>query len=299
MITLRRWTGIVGLLMASSLYWCQAQPVAAQEAGDACQLKVMTFNIRYNNPGDGADAWPHRKDMVANVIREHADIVGLQEAQLDQIQDLEQRLAGFKWYGVGRDDGKDGGEFCPIFYRAERFDVLKKQTFWLSETPQVPGSKGWDTAITRLMTMVQFRHRSSGTSFWMINTHFDHRGPVARENSGRIIREHFNRLGKELPIVVTGDFNALPTSKPYQVMTGEGDGQALLDSRTICQQAPQGPDSTWCGFQQVIPGRRIDFIFVWPGMDVLSHRTLDDRVDERFPSDHLPVVVQLRLANSQ
>ena len=172
------WRQVVWLVVAISMWGTiELKAWAADDGG--CQVNVMTFNIRYNNPGDGADAWPHRKDMVADVIRKQADIAGLQEAQFDQIEDLEKRLPNFKWYGVGRDDGKKKGEFCPIFYRADRFEVLQKQTLWLSETPEVPGSKGWDTAITRLMTMVQFKETKSGARFWMINTHFDHRGPVA------------------------------------------------------------------------------------------------------------------------
>jgi endonuclease/exonuclease/phosphatase family metal-dependent hydrolase len=256
----------------------------------------MTFNIRYNNPGDGENAWPHRKDMVADIIRQHADIAGLQEAQLDQIRDLEKRLPGFKWYGLGRDDGKEGGEFCPIFYRGDRYDLLKKQTLWLSETPNVPGSKSWDAAITRLVTMMQFSDRESGVKFWVLNTHFDHRGAEARENSARMIRQYFGRLSKQQPVIVTGDFNSTPDSKPYAVLTDPQPGAKLLDSRSIAKQAAEGPNSTWCGFREVVPGRRIDFIFVAPEVIVRQHRTIDDRINGRFPSDHLPVVADLAFA---
>lgn len=280
-------TGMLALgMMASSLS-------AVEDHDLMCHVNVMTFNIRYNNPGDGENAWPNRKDMVAAVIREHADIAGLQEAQLDQIQDLAKRLPGYKWYGVGRDDGKEGGEFCPVFYRDNRYELLEKKTLWLSETPEVPGSKGWDTAITRLVTMVRFKDLESDVKFWVLNTHFDHRGRAARENSARLIRQHFGRLAKQQPVIVTGDFNCLPDGKPYAVMTAAEPGAKLIDSRTVAKRAPLGPDSTWNGFQAIAPGRRIDFIFVTPAIEVRQHRTIGDQVKGRFPSDHLPVVVDL------
>jgi endonuclease/exonuclease/phosphatase family metal-dependent hydrolase len=266
---------------------------AAEDLDLMCHVNVMTFNIRYNNPGDGDDAWPNRKDMVAEIIRQHADIAGLQEAQLDQIQDLEQRLPGYKWYGVGREDGKQQGEYCPIFYRANRYELLDKQSFWLSQSPEVPGSKSWDTAITRLVTMVRFRDVESDVKFWVLNTHFDHRGAVAREKSAQMLRQRFGKLAGSEPVMVTGDFNCLPDSKPYAVMTADQPGQRLIDARSISERSPAGPDSTWSGFREIAPGRRIDFIFVGPDIKVQQHRTLGDRVNGRFPSDHLPVVAEL------
>ncbi|MFO7906817.1 MAG: endonuclease/exonuclease/phosphatase family protein [Pirellulaceae bacterium] len=262
-------------------------------------VEVMTFNIRYNNPRDGENAWPHRKDMVADIIRERADIACLQEARLEQIRDLEQRLPDFEWYGVGRDDGKQGGEFCPIFYRRDRYDVLDQKTFWLSETPDVAGSKSWDAAITRLVTIVQFSDTRTDTPFWVLNTHFDHVGVEARENSARLIRESFGRLARRQPVIAAGDFNCTPKTEPYAIMTAPEPGPKMIDSRAITQQPPTGPNSTWCGFREVIPGRRIDFIFVSPGIEVHRHCTIDEKTNGRFPSDHLPVVVDLSLASAK
>ncbi|MFW6171162.1 MAG: endonuclease/exonuclease/phosphatase family protein [Planctomycetota bacterium] len=265
---------------------------------DTPPVQVMTFNIRYNNPQDGENAWPHRKDMVADIIGEGADIACLQEARLEQIQDLEQRLPGFKWYGVGRDDGKQSGEFCPIFYRHDRYDLLDQKTLWLSETPDVAGSKSWDTAITRLVTLVQFSDKRTDTAFWVLNTHFDHIGVEARKNSARLIRESFGRLAPRQPVIVAGDFNCTPKAAPYAIMTAPEPGPKMIDSRTISQRSPTGPNSTWCGFREVKPGRRIDFIFVSPGIKVQRHRTIDEKTNGRFPSDHLPVVVDLALGTS-
>ncbi len=262
------------------------------------RIRAMTFNIRYNNPNDGQDAWPNRKSMVADLIREHADIAGLQEAQLDQIQDLEKQLPEFAWYGVGRNDGQQSGEFCPVFYRRDRFELLQKETRWLSETPEIPGSKSWDTAITRLVTIVQLQDRESGAKCFFLNTHLDHLGAVAREKGADLIKQQLGRLEGKLPVIVTGDFNCTPDQKPYAVMTAPNNrnpAAKLVDTRSVSQQPPQGPDSTWSGFREVVPGRRIDFVFVGPGVEVRSHRTLGDRVQGRFPSDHLPVVVELAL----
>lgn len=271
-------------------------PVGSVDAANVTrQLRLMTFNIRYNNPSDGQNAWPHRKDLVADIIRERADIACLQEAQLGQIEDLEPRLAEFKWYGVGRDDGEKGGEFCPIFYRRDRYTLLDQKTRWLSEAPQVAGSKSWDAAITRLVTFVQLLDKKTNTTFWVLNTHFDHVGAQARKNSARLIRDFVIGLDQQQPAIVAGDFNCTPDSEPYEILTVAKPAPKLRDARTTSQQPPAGPDSTWCGFREVVPGRRIDFIFVNPEVKVHRHRTIDEKTDGRFPSDHLPVVAHLGL----
>jgi endonuclease/exonuclease/phosphatase family metal-dependent hydrolase len=257
---------------------------------------VMTFNIRYDNPGDGENAWPHRKDEVARLIERHADIAGLQEALPGQIEDLEKSLPQFDWYGVGRDDGDRQGEFCPVFYRRDRFELLERKSWWLSETPDVPGSKSWDAAITRLVTQVRLRDRQRGGEINILNTHFDHIGAAAREASARLIRQGVAGLDADTPLVVMGDLNCTPDQTPYQILTRAdvGDDSApLADTLTLSRQEPEGPDSTWNAFRAVEPGRRIDFILVGPGVEVAGHRTLTDRINGRFPSDHLPVVADL------
>ncbi|MFO7904709.1 MAG: endonuclease/exonuclease/phosphatase family protein [Planctomycetota bacterium] len=280
----------------ASVLGLAAVPAGSVDADDVTrQLRLMTFNIRYNNPSDGQNAWPHRKELVADIIRERADIACLQEARLGQIQDLEQRLSGFKWYGVGRDDGKQGGEFCPIFYRRDRYTLLDEKTRWLSETPGVAGSKNWDAAITRLVTFVQLLDKTTNAKFWVLNTHFDHVGAEARKNSARLIRDFVSDLNQQQPVIVAGDFNCTPDSEPYEIVTAPKPGPKMIDARTISQQPPTGPDSTWCGFQEVVPGRRIDFIFVNPEVKVHRHRTIDEKTDGRFPSDHLAVVAHLSL----
>ena len=266
---------------------------SSANAGNADEtFSVMSFNIRYNTPNDGENAWPHRTDHVASVIRFHeADFAGLQEALLGQIQDLEERLPGYAWIGVGRDDGSEEGEFTPIFYRTDRYELEDSDTFWLSETPEVPGSKSWDTAITRIATWGIFRDRRTGRRFVLLNTHFDHVGTEARAKSAELIVEHVKEF--DLPAIVTGDFNTTPGTEPYEVLTAAG--SALRDAFHVSEMPHHGPASTWSGFEAVAPDRRIDFIFVSDGVDVVRHGILSETLDGRFPSDHLPVLADIRL----
>jgi endonuclease/exonuclease/phosphatase family metal-dependent hydrolase len=251
--------------------------------------RVMTFNIRYNNPQDGPNAWPHRIEMVASMIRFHkADIVGLQEALLGQLNDLQEQLPEYTWFGAGRDDGDKKGEFSAILYKPADFELLKQSTFWLSETPNTPG-KGWDAMLPRVVTWGRFRHKESKNIFYIFNTHFDHRGEMARRESAKLLVRKVSEIAEDSPFVVTGDFNSDPDSKPYDIITNK-----LVDSRKVSRQPPHGPVSTSTGFRNIDPERQpIDYVFVKPGLQVLSHGTLSDTMHGRFPSDHLPVIAEI------
>lgn len=267
-------------------------------------LRVMTYNIRYNNPEDGINAWPNRKERVAEMIgpRHQADLAGLQEVLREQIDDLDALLPDYGWIGAGRDDGEDAGEFSPIFYRTERFDLLESETFWLSETPDVPGSRSWDAAITRVVTRGIFRDRRTGREFHHFNTHFDHRGEQARIESAKILLQRVMEVPGESPVIVTGDLNFRETTEGYQILVGDHPtfevSSDLLDTRYATLTEPQGPDTTSNSWEELRPDTRIDYIFVRQGIEVLSHRTLDDRYEGRFPSDHLPVLVEVRLGQA-
>lgn len=263
-------------------------------------LVVVSLNIRFDNPGDGENAWPHRRDLVAEMIRSNrADIVGLQEALSRQVADLEERLPGYAWHGVGREDGKEQGEFVPIFYRKDRFELLDKSVFWLSETPAKPGSRGWDATIPRATTWLKLKDRRTGGVLFAFNTHFDHWGAKARDESAKLLLAKIEKIAGSSPAVLTGDFNCTPSSRPYRILTTGTDqpderGEfSLTDARSVSESEPAGPDSTWNGFREITPGLRIDFVFLWGPWRVASHRILDDRHDGRFASDHLPVVAQL------
>lgn len=268
-------------------------------AGTQDGLGVMTYNIRYDNPGDGKDAWPHRKDRVAGLIRFHgADVVGLQEALHHQIADLDSLLPGFDWIGVGRDDGKMAGEFSPLFYRADRLNVEAWGTFWLSESPDQPGSIGWDAAITRLATWARFTDLHTGKVFWAFNTHFDHRGEQARIESARLIREKVTALAGSMPVVVMGDFNKPPESEAYRQLVDPEVAEVppLVDAFSITLQPPYGPDYTWTTFSVANPpGRRIDYVFVQNQVTVRRHGILTDQWAGHYPSDHLPVFTEIAL----
>ena len=261
-------------------------------------LTVMSWNIRYNNPGDGLNAWPHRKDWVAEIISGNKiDIAGFQEVLVGQFEDLKQRLPDMEAYGVGRDDGKAAGELSPVFFRRDRFELLEKSTFWLSPTPDEPGSKGWDAALPRIASWLKLKDRQSGSVFFVVNTHFDHKGEKARTESAGLI---VGKLQKEFsghPVLLTGDFNTTPGTPPYQTLvhvdsTGEA---AFLDTFQHSVYEPEGPNSTWNGFKEIVPDQRIDFIFTRGSKMVLNLRILTDQRDGRFPSDHLPVVSEIEL----
>ena len=254
-------------------------------------VTVMAFNVRYDNPGDGPSAWPMRKERVAQVISQ-ADIAGLQEVLHHQAGELEGLLDGYAWTGVGRTDGVDQGEYAPIFYRDDLLDLLDSGTFWLSETPEIPGSRSWDAAVTRIATWGLFRMRPSGDSLWVFNTHFDHRGQVARERSAELLMARIEEIAGDSPVVVTGDFNAAPDSQVYATMMGGH----LVDTRLESQEAPAGPEGTWSGFvvRDDTPVRRIDYVFVSRHWTVLAYEAIVDIADDRYVSDHLPVLARLQ-----
>ncbi len=271
--------------------------VGLEMASPATPLRIMSFNLRLDLASDGPNAWPHWRDWVASLIRFHApDAVGVQEALAHMLTDLDARLPGFARIGVGRADGREGGEFSAILYRSDRLAMLDNGTFWLSPTPEVPGSKGWDAAIERVATWARFRDRATGCTHVHLNTHFDHIGEQARQESARLIRRRLDSLAAGLPVIVTGDLNADPQSVAYRVFTRDTvDGNApLRDAFTVSQGGHYGPTSTWTAFKAIEPGRRIDYVLVSAPIPVLTHGILPDSWDGRFPSDHLPVLASVQ-----
>jgi len=204
---------------------------AASSSGEA--FRIMSFNLRYDTKADGPNQWCHRRDLVYATIRLHgSEILGFQEALRTQINDLEHNLPEFAWTGVGRDDGKDKGEFCPIFWLRERFDCLDHGTFWLSETPEKPGSSSWGSACRRVATWARLQLKSRPKQeLIFVNTHFDHHSEKARDESSRLLRQHLPPIVKQSnqrlqrstspPVVVIGDLNALENSKPLRILRGE------------------------------------------------------------------------------
>ena len=272
-------------------------PGYSQSSGEASGINAMSFNIRYDNPGDGKNAWANRKDIVAETIAFHrVDICGMQEALKHQIEDLAGLLPGYGWIGVGRTDGKTGGEYCPIFYNKARIEVLDSSTFWLSETPDEPGSKSWDSSLPRIVTWARLKDRRTDKTFWHFNTHFDHRGREARAKSAGLLLEQIQHISAGGPSFVTGDFNCPPGSPPYKILTSGREGLPGLRDVYLQFKRPYGGTQTFNGFSgESRPGSRIDYIFVNHSVGVGRFGTIAERWDGRFVSDHYPVLAEIRL----
>jgi endonuclease/exonuclease/phosphatase family metal-dependent hydrolase len=259
-------------------------------------LHVMSFNIRLNTSADSLNAWPYRKDKVASQILFHqAQIVGVQEALHEQMIDLKGLLPSYKYAGVGRDDGKMKGEYSAIFYDTLRLQLLRTETFWLSEQPQVPGSKSWDAAITRIVTWAQFFDRKLKKRFFVFNTHFDHMGQEARKQSAMLLLQKIKDIAGSQPVMITGDFNSKPQDDPIRILTDSASSYYLVDTKKISVQPHYGPDGTFTAFgPKEIDDDPIDFIFIRNGIKVLQHATLSQTWKGRFSSDHFPVFAVLQ-----
>ena len=261
------------------------------------QLNVMSFNIRYNSAGDSLNAWPYRKDLVASQILFHvAHLVGVQEALHMQMEELQQRLPGYKYAGVGRKDGKQGGECSAIFYDTSRLALLKTETFWLAEETNIPGRKGWDAAIERIVTWVQFQDKKTNKTFYHFNTHFDHVGKIARKESARLILDKIQEIAKNHPVILTGDFNAKPSDEPIMVLTDINNPKHMIPSEAVSDMPHYGPTGTFNGFQsKETSNEPIDYIFIKNGIKVLKHATLSQTWQGRFSSDHFPILAVVEI----
>lgn len=261
--------------------------LAAAQLLPAQSVKAMSYNIRYNNPNDGADAWPQRKEFLISQIQFYGpDVIGMQEVLKSQLDTLAARLAQYAWVGVGRDDGREAGEFSPIFYREDRFVALQAGTFWLSPTPGEV-SKGWDAALPRICTYVQLRERETDRIFWFFNTHFDHVGVQARAESINVIKDQIKERNTDHdPVLISGDFNVQPQDEPMRIMRRD-----FADAWRHSGIPPYGPTGTFNGFQADHPlDRRIDYLYFSPGdWQVLRVAHLATLRNGHYPSDHLPV----------
>ncbi|HNV29866.1 MAG TPA: endonuclease/exonuclease/phosphatase family protein [Cyclobacteriaceae bacterium] len=259
----------------------------------AQSVKVMSYNIRLDTEADGVNQWKNRSNKVVALIKKYnPDLFGVQEALHNQMMDLQNNLPEYAFVGVGRDDGKEKGEYSAIFYKKDKFDVLKQNTFWLSETPEVPGSKSWDAAITRVVTWALLKDKSSGKSFTYFNTHFDHIGKEARVKSAALIKKQIAELSvnDNLPILVSGDFNSEPSEIPYQTMI-LSDTMPVFDSRPA-----KDITGTFCGFEVgKITCRTIDYVFHSSHWKAKKYKVIQDHDGKYYPSDHLPVLVTLSL----
>ncbi|CAN5849049.1 endonuclease/exonuclease/phosphatase family protein [soil metagenome] len=261
------------------------------------ELNVMTFNIRLDLASDSLNSWQYRKDKAASEILFHeADIIGVQEALHNQMVDLQNALPGYRYTGSGREDGKDKGEYSAIFYNASRLELLSSSTFWLSETPHVPGSKSWDAAITRIVTWAKFKDKKTGKIFFHFNTHFDHMGKTARKESASMVLTAVDSLAGKSIAIITGDFNSFPSDKPIQLMMDKNNPLHLTDSKNVSLRTHYGPTGSFNGFtSKETSNDPIDYIFFNYGVNVLQHATLSESWQGRFSSDHFPVWARIIL----
>lgn len=254
-------------------------------------INVASYNLRYNTPNDGVNAWPNRKENVKGLIRFHEfDIFGVQEALIGQLKDVAE-LTEYTFYGKGRDDGKEGGEHSAIFYKKDRFKALQSGDFWLSETPDKPG-KGWDaTCCNRIASWVKFQDLLSKKEFYFFNVHFDHQGVEARRQSGHLMVKKISEIAGKSTVILTGDFNSTPDTEQIKTIQG-----LLNDSHEITKQPPYGPQGTFNSFKFDAPmDKRIDYIFVSKNIDVLKYGVLTDAREQRYPSDHQPVLIKIEI----
>lgn len=254
-------------------------------------INLISYNIRYDNKGDSINNWNDRKETMAALIQHYdADIVGTQEALHHQVTYLDSALPGFSYLGVGRDDGKEKGEYTAIFYNTDKFKVLKTNTFWLSETPEKV-SIGWDAALERICTYALFEDLGTKKQFWVFNTHFDHIGNKARTNSAQLIYKKINEINTtDLPVILMGDLNLTPDTEAIQFFK-----KYLTDAKDISKKPFYGPMGTFNGFKQDrVLKDRIDYFFV-KDVNVLSYTHIDDRMaNNKHISDHLPVLMIIR-----
>ncbi len=259
-------------------------------------INAMTFNIRCDVASDGLNGWVHRKEVLVQTIKKYdPDIIGMQEVVHNQLLYLNDNLEQYSFYGVGRKDGKEGGEYCPIYYKESEFELLDKGTFALSRTPEIIGSKSWGAAIERIATFVVLRRRLDGAELVVFNTHFDHKGRWARLESSKLLKKKMSKIAKERPVVLLGDFNAKSRSYAIKSLLKYNINDAKDVSNNVL-----GPNWSFHAYGSINEKDRnlIDHIFVSDNLKVEDYRVIDDVVDGKYISDHCPIMVKLYFENN-
>lgn len=265
--------------------------------GSLSEMNIVSFNIRMDTPNDGENQWKFRKDCAADLIKFYnVDIFGAQEVLHHQLTDLLERLPDYDYVGVGRTDGKEKGEYAPIIYKKSRYAVVKTGNFWLAEDKNAVGKKGWDAACERVATWAVLKDKQSGKKFFFLNTHLDHIGKVARHEGAALVLRQVKELAGDMPVIVTGDFNAVETEDPILVLIDRDNVDHLTDSRSVAD-LKYGPEWTFHGFGRVPLEKRhlIDYIFIKGNIKVLRHGVLTDTLNHLYPSDHCPIMCVIEI----
>jgi endonuclease/exonuclease/phosphatase family metal-dependent hydrolase len=255
----------------------------------AQSLRVMSFNLRYPNPNDGDNVWENRRELVVETIRRSdPDVFGTQEMFYSQGAYIAEHLPRYEWLGVSR-RGNHEDEHMGVFYKRGKLFPIESGSFWLSETPSVPGSMSWDVSLPRIVTWARFRE-ASGREFWFYNTHFPHRAEqdaAARLECAKVIAADIERRVPEgADVILTGDFNATADSDVHELLT-----RPLTDSRAAAGKK-LGIENTWSGWTGEREGRRIDWVLYRGALRPLLNETIEFHRGDRYPSDHYPVFVE-------
>lgn len=281
---------------------------ASLAPAEPADLNVMSFNIRFARQGHSEEKTENnwndskfpRRERTFRVIRDYdPDVFGVQEARYEQVVDMREALPGYDFYGVGRDDGKKGGEYTGIFFRKNRFKQLDAGSFWLSSEPDKPGSKFKDApdALTRMASWVRLQDNSTGNKFLILNTHWDHLSVPARRNSAKLIRQWLADSPGHLPIIIMGDFNSHEDTPAMMALidTGGSDYPKLVDTYRAIHPKRTKREATFNRWNGNQAGSRIDFILAseqWQPLEAAIDRT---SYDGHWPSDHYPITATLRL----
>lgn len=273
-----------------------------QQTKVATGVKVMSFNIRNSGAKDGENHWKKRSYLVAETIKMFdPDLLGVQEVLQLQAEFLQEILPDYGFHGVGRNDGMTKGEYVPVLYKKDRFEMTGSGHFWLSDTPEIVGTKSWDSSLPRMVSWVQLSDlRNNDAKLVFLNTHFDHRGRTARLESARLIRKRAEEImGKGIPFIITGDFNTTEDKQPYAELISGSKGNKIPIIDSFRQANPnrspnESTSSRWVGQRE---GTRIDWILHSQEFTTLQSVINYTHEGERYPSDHFPVQAILRIKN--
>ena len=265
--------------------------------GDGELYKVISFNIRYDNAHDKENRWDNRKEELCRTMQKYSpDLLGMQEVLHRQLLYITGELAEYAYVGIGREDGKERGEYSPILYKKERFELLESHTFWLSEDPDAVGKKGWDAACERIVTWAKLKERVSGRVCYVFNTHFDHVGVIAQRESAGLLKRKIREIAGDFPVIVMGDFNVAPDSEPIALLTDGEHPDRLVSVYTVTPLL-RGPHHTFHQFGQLPRERReiIDYVFVKSSSSVCFVHIIDNEETTRYISDHYPVMALVKI----
>ncbi len=280
------------LLILLALLSCSSANLIKKEEKDAVAIKVMTFNIRYGSAEDGINNWDNRKEVAFDVIRNYyPDLLGMQEVLKFQLDETLDQFPYYDYVGVGRDDGKTGGEYSPLLYLRERFIVDTCGTFWFSDTPEIPGSKSWGNEITRISSWARLFDKFTGNVIEIYNLHLDHKSKDSRIKSARLL---LKKIKPNIPTIITGDFNSSEDEETIKLISDSG----FKDTYRFIY-ANSSHEGTYHRFVGDDTGDKIDFIFVSNHFKILdaeiikTYRLTGDK--KQYPSDHFPVVAEVAI----